>query len=143
MTISLPQRKNRQSDTECPGPQKQNESLVERNKSISRPMQFKQTSSPTGSFALSLSSEAINSKFKQVPKSLAVRLLNCSYSGHSFNSRSLDWWIQEMKYNCSRKIYTPQPNVISTDSSDFAWGAIQNQVKVQGLWRESWAGTST
>ena len=52
--------------------------------------------------------------------------------------RDLDWWTQEMKYNCSRKICTPQPNVLnSTDHSDFAWGAIQNQVKIQRLWRES------
>ena len=43
-----------------------------------------------------------------------------------------------MKYICSRKICTPQPNVlISTDSSDFAWGAIQNQVRIQGIWREN------
>ena len=47
-------------------------------------MQFKQTSSPIGSSAISFSSE----KFKEVPKSLSVRLLSYSYSGHSFNSRS-------------------------------------------------------
>ena len=51
-------------------------------------MQFKQTSSATGSSLVSLFSEAINSKFKVVPKSSSVRLYNCSYSGHSFNSRS-------------------------------------------------------
>ena len=51
-------------------------------------MQFKQTSSPTGFSALSFSSKAINSKFKEVPKSLSIRLLNCGYSGHFFNSRS-------------------------------------------------------
>ena len=79
---------SRQSDKESPGSQKQNESLLQRNKSISGSMQFKQTSNPTGSFSLLFSSEAINSKFKVVPKSLSVRLLNCSYSGHSFNSRS-------------------------------------------------------
>ena len=55
--------------------------------------------------------------------------------------QDLDWWIQEMKFNCTRKICPPQPNVlISTDSSDFAWGAIQNQVKIQGLWRDSQLG---
>ena len=79
-------KNNRQSDKESPGSQKQNDSLLERNKSISGSMQFKQTSSHTGSSALSFSSEAINSKFKVAPKSLSVRLLNCSYSGHSFNS---------------------------------------------------------
>ena len=43
-----------------------------------------------------------------------------------------------MKYNSSRQICTPQPNVlIYTDSSDFAWGTIQTQVKIQGLWREN------
>ena len=52
--------------------------------------------------------------------------------------RDLDWWIQEMKYNCSRKICTSQPDVvISTDSSDFAWGAIQNRVNIHGIWREN------
>ena len=51
-------------------------------------MQFKKTSSPTGYPSLSFSSKAINSKFKAVPKSSSVRLLNCSYSGQSFNSRS-------------------------------------------------------
>ena len=80
--------KNRKSDKESPGPQKQNEVLIERNKSSSGSMQFKQTSSPIGSSALSFSSEAINSKFKAVPKSLSVTLFNCSYSGHSANSRS-------------------------------------------------------
>ena len=36
--------------------------------------------------------------------------------------QDLDWWIQKMKFNCTRKICTPQPNVlISTDSSDFTW----------------------
>ena len=84
----LTPEKNRQSDRESPGPQKQNEGNPERNKSVSGSMKFKQTSSPTGSSALSFSSEAINSKFKEVPKSLSIRLLNCSYSGHSFNSRS-------------------------------------------------------
>ena len=55
--------------------------------------------------------------------------------------QDLDWWIQEMKFNCTRKICTSQPNIlISTDSSDFAWGAIQNQVKIQGLWRDSQLG---
>ena len=55
--------------------------------------------------------------------------------------QDLDWWIQEMKLNCTRKICTPQPSfLISTDSSDFAWGAIQNQVKIQGLWRNSQLG---
>ena len=49
-----------------------------------------------------------------------------------------------MKCNCTRKIRNSQPNVlISTDSSDFAWGAIQNQVKIQGLWRESQLGWHT
>ena len=71
-------QKNRKSDKESPGSQKQNESLLERNKSISGPMQFKRTSSPTGSFSLLFSSEAINSKFKAVHKSSSVRLLNCS-----------------------------------------------------------------
>ena len=80
--------KSRQSDRESPGSQKRNESLLERNKSFSGSMQFKQTSSPSGSSALSFSSEAINSKFKAVPKSLSVRLLNCSYSGHYCTSRS-------------------------------------------------------
>ena len=96
--------KNRQSDKESPGPQKQNEGLLDRNKSISGSIQFKQTSSPTGSSAPSFSSEAVNSKFKVVPKSLSVRLLNCSCSGHSVNSRS--GLVQEMKYNYSRKICT-------------------------------------
>ena len=77
--------------------------------------------------------KAINSKFKEVPKSLSTRLLNFGYSGRS--------WIQEMKFNCTSKICTPQPNIlISTDSSDFTWGAIQNQVKIQGLWRDSQLG---
>ena len=80
--------KNKQSDKESPGSQKQSESLLKRNKSVSGSMQFKLTSSSTGSSSLSFSSEAIDSKFKAVPKSLSVRLLNCSYSGHSFNSRS-------------------------------------------------------
>ena len=80
--------KNRQSDRESSGPQKQNESLLERNKSVSGSMQFKQTRNPTGSSALSISSEAINYKFKAVPKSLSIRLLNSSYSGHSVNLRS-------------------------------------------------------
>ena len=80
--------KNRQSDKGSPGSQKQNESLLERNKSISGSMQFKQTSNPTGSSSLSFSSEAINSEFKAVSKFFSVRLLNCSYSGHSFSSRS-------------------------------------------------------
>ena len=42
-----------------------------------------------------------------------------------------------MKYNCSRKMYSEPDVLISTDSSDFAWGAIQNQVKIQDLWREN------
>ena len=55
--------------------------------------------------------------------------------------QDLDWWIQEMRFNCTRKICTPQPDIlISTDSSDFIWGAIQNQVKIQGLWRDSQLG---
>ena len=45
-------------------------------------------SGPTGSSALSFSPKAINLKFKGVTKCLSVRLLNCSYSGHFFNSRS-------------------------------------------------------
>ena len=80
--------KKRQSDRERPGPQQQNESNPERNKSVSGSMQFKQTSSPTGFSAPLFSSEAINSKFKEVPKSLSIRLLSCGYSGHSFNLRS-------------------------------------------------------
>ena len=105
-------------------------------------MQFKQASSAAGSSALSFYSEAINSKFKEVPKSLSTVLLNCGYPGHSFNSRSglVDSGNEVQLY---KKNLYPQPNVlISTDSSDFSCGAIQNQVKIQGLWRDSWAGTS-
>ena len=46
-----------------------------------------------------------------------------------------------MRFNFARKICTPQPDIlISTDSSDFTWGAIQNQAKIQGLWRDSQLG---
>ena len=72
MTISLPQRKIDNLIRKAQDLKKQNESLLERNKSISRLVQFKQISSPTGSSALSFSSEAVDLKFEAVPKSLSV-----------------------------------------------------------------------
>ena len=85
MTISLPQRKidiliGKVRDLK----NKMRVSLRE----ISQFLGLCNSSNLTGSSALSFSSEAINSKFKALPKSLSVRLLNCSYSGHSINSRS-------------------------------------------------------
>ena len=103
-------------------------------------MQFKQTSSPTGSSALSLSSEAINSKFKEVPESLSVRLLSGSYSGHSFNSRSglVDSGNEVQLFK--RNLYSQAKCSHFYRLSNFAWGTIQNHVKIQGLWKESQLG---
>ena len=130
-------KETRQSDKESPGSQKQNESLLERNKSISGSMQFKQTSSPTDSSALSFSSEAINSKFKAVPKSLSVRLLNCSCSGHSFNSRSglvnSGNEVQLLKKN----LYSPAKCSHFCRLQRFRLGCHSKSGQIQGLWREN------
>ena len=112
--------KNRQSDRESPGPQRQNESNLERNKSVSGSMQFKQASGPAAPL-----------QYRSIQKLLIRNLrmfLNPYQSDYltvvtvdTPSIQDLDWWIQEMKFNCTRKICTPQPNVlIFTDSSDFA-----------------------
>ena len=132
ITVSLPQRKT--DNEESPGSQKQNKSLLERYKSISVSNKPAVLQAPLHYRSLL---RLLIRNLKQFlnpyqPDYLTVVTLDTP------SIRDLDWWIQEMKYNCPRKICTPQPNVlISTDSSDFSWGAIQSQIKIQGLWREN------
>ena len=85
MTISLPQRKIDNLIEKAQGLKGKMRVALREISQFLGSMQFKQASSPAVSSALSF---AINSKFKEVPKSLSIRLLNCGYFGHSFNSRS-------------------------------------------------------
>ena len=129
--------KNRQSDKESPGSQTQNESLL---REISQSLGLCNSSKPAVLQAplhyRSLQRLLIRNLKKFLNPYQRDYLTVATMDTPSI--RDLNWWIQEMKYNCSRNICTLQPDVlISTDSSDFAWGAIQSQVKILGLWREN------
>lgn len=54
----------------------------------------------------------------------------------SLSIQDLSWWITKLQDNCSSPICPPPPDIrIASDSSDFAWGAHLDAVKIQGLWK--------
>ena len=55
---------------------------------------------------------------------------------NSQSRKYLNWWVKNLKTNCSRPIHPPPVDFsIMSDASDLAWGAHLESVRIQGFWR--------